>query len=46
MIVRDEEEYTSPIEKLYKMDNAYVVVTANSIYLVNTNIQVKQVNLS
>ena len=46
MIVRDEEEYTSPIEKLYKMDNTYVIVTANSIYLVNTNIQVKQVNLS
>tara|TARA_B100001094_G_scaffold293978_1_gene314249 strand:- start:3070 stop:3357 length:288 start_codon:yes stop_codon:yes gene_type:complete len=46
MIVRDEEEYTSPIEKLYKIDNAYVVVTANSIYIVSINIQVKQVNLN
>ena len=46
MIVRDEEEYTSPIEKLYKIENAYVILTANSIYLVHTNIQVKSVNLS
>ena len=46
MSVRDEEEYTSPIEKLYKIENAYVILTANSIYLVHTNIQVKSVNLS
>ena len=46
MIVRDEEEYTSPIEKLYKIVNAYVIITGNSIYLTHTSIGVKQVNLS
>lgn len=45
MIVKDEEEYTSPIEKIYKMDNSYIVMTANSIYIVSVNIQIKQVNL-
>ena len=44
--VRDDEEYTSPIEKLYKIENAYVILTANSIYLVHTGIQIKSVNLS
>lgn len=41
----DEEEYTSPIEKLYKIENTYIIITGNSIYLVSTNIQVKSVNL-
>ena len=45
MIVKDDEEYTSPIEKLYKIDNSYVIVTANSIYLTHTSIEIKQVNL-
>ena len=45
MIVKDEEEYTSPIEKIYKMDNSYIIMTANSIYIVSVEIQIKQVNL-
>jgi len=45
IIYVDEEEYTSPIEKLYKIDNAYIIMTGNSIYIVNTAIQIKSVNI-
>ena len=45
VIYVDDEEYTSPIEKLYKINNTYIILTVNSIYLVNTNIQIKNVNI-
>ena len=41
----DEEEYTSPIEKLYKVNNCYIIITSNSIYVVHTNIEIKNVSL-
>lgn len=38
LLVKSEDEYTSPIAKIYKVDTEYIIVTANSIYLVSSEI--------
>ena len=35
LLVKSEDEYTSPISKIYKVEDSYIIVTENSIYLVN-----------
>ncbi len=44
LLVKSEEEYTSPIVKIYKVSNEYIVVTENSIYLVDVNIPTKRIS--
>lgn len=44
ILVRSQEEYTSPIAKIYKVSNEYIVVTENSIYIVDVNIPTKRVS--
>jgi hypothetical protein len=39
MLVRSEEEYTSPISKILKVEEDFVVITENSIYIVSKNIK-------
>jgi hypothetical protein len=41
LLVKSEDEYTSPIAKIYKVSTEYIVVTENSIYLVDINIPTK-----
>jgi len=38
LLVKSEEEYTSPISKFYKVQADYIIVTENSIYLVSSDI--------
>ncbi len=38
LLVKSEDEYTSPIAKLYNCETEYIVVTENSIYLVASDI--------
>lgn len=38
LLVKSEEEYTSPISKFYKVNSEYIIVTENSIYLVSSDI--------
>ena len=38
LLVKSEEEYTSPISKIYKVETDYIIVTENSIYLVSSDI--------
>lgn len=38
LLVKSASEYTSTVEKLYKADNAYLILTENSIYLVSAGI--------
>ena len=33
LLVKNEEEYTSPIVKIFKIDEVYIICTENSIYL-------------
>jgi hypothetical protein len=39
MLVRSEDEYTSPIAKILKVDDDFIVITENSIYIVSKNIK-------
>ena len=44
LIVRSTDEYTSPVSKIYKISNEYVIMTENSIYLVDVNIPTKRIS--
>jgi hypothetical protein len=38
MLVKSEAEYTSPIAKLFNVENDFIVMTENSIYIVDSQI--------
>lgn len=44
LLVKSEDEYTSPIAKIYKVDGEYIIVTENSIYLVSADIETKRIS--
>lgn len=44
LLVRSTEEYTSPISKIFKVCEEYIVVTENSIYVVSTQIPTKRIS--
>lgn len=46
LLVKSAEEYTSPIAKLYKSENDYIIITENSIYLVSSEIPTKEIDSS
>jgi hypothetical protein len=41
LLVKNSEEYTSPISKIYKVAGCYIICTENSIYIVSADIQTK-----
>ena len=44
LLVKSEEEYTSPISKIYKVEGEYIIITENSIYVVSADIETKRVS--
>lgn len=44
LLVKSEDEYTSPIKKIFKVENEYIIMTENSIYVVDVNIQTKRIS--
>jgi hypothetical protein len=44
LLVKNEEEYTSPIAKIYKIETVYIICTENSIYLASTNIETRRIS--
>ena len=44
LLVKSEDEYTSPIEKIYKVETEYIIVTENSLYLVSAKIATKRIS--
>ena len=44
MLVRSEEEYTSPISKIFKVAEEYIIMTENSIYLVSSEIESSRIS--
>ena len=44
LLVKNAEEYTSPISKIYKIDNVYIICTENSIYITSSNIQKRRIS--
>lgn len=44
LLVKSEDEYTSPIAKFYKSATEYIIITENSIYLVSADIPTKRIS--
>ena len=44
LLVKSEDEYTSPIEKIYKVEGEYIIATENSLYIVSANIKSKRIS--
>jgi hypothetical protein len=44
LLVKSEEEYTSPISKIYKIETEYIIMTENSIYVVSVDIPSKRIS--
>lgn len=44
LLVKSTEEYTSPIQKIYKVGDDYIIMTENSIYLVSATIPTKKIS--
>ena len=44
LLVKSEDEYTSPVSKIYKVENEYIIITENSIYVVSAEIDTKRIS--
>ena len=44
LLVKNAEEYTSPISKIYKVNECYIICTENSIYLASTKIDKRRIS--
>lgn len=44
MLVKSNDEFTSLIGKIYKVSEDFIIITENSIYLVNGKIQKRRIN--
>tara|TARA_B100001778_G_scaffold306040_1_gene285066 strand:+ start:4522 stop:4815 length:294 start_codon:yes stop_codon:yes gene_type:complete len=44
LLVKNAEEYTSPIAKIFKVDNVFIICTENSIYLTSSNIEKRKIS--
>lgn len=43
LLVKNAEEYTSPISKIFKSDDVFIICTENSIYIVSSNIDKRRI---
>ena len=43
LLVKSEDEYTSPIIKIFKVASEFIIMTENSIYLVDAKIPTKKI---
>lgn len=44
LLVKSAEEYTSPIAKILQVQNEYIVLTENSIYIVSKDLPQKRIS--
>jgi len=44
LLVKSQDEYTSPISKIYKVENEFIICTENSLYIVSANIETKRIS--
>jgi hypothetical protein len=42
-LVKSTDEYTSTIQTVFKCENCYVIMTENSLYIVDASVPVKRV---
>lgn len=46
LLVKSNEEYTSLIQKIYKVGEDYLVLTENSIYIISGKVQKRRIQAS
>ena len=46
VLVKSKEEFTSLIQKLYKVGEDYIIMTENSIYVISGKLQKRKVDLA
>jgi hypothetical protein len=44
LLVKNAEEYTSPIVKIFKLDTVYIICTENSIYITSSDIEKRKIS--
>lgn len=44
LLVKNAEEYTSPIIKIFKLENVFIICTENSIYITSSNIDKRRIS--
>ena len=44
LLVKSEDEYTSPIAKIYKVESEYIIITENSIYVISSEVDTKRIS--
>ena len=44
LLVKSEDEYTSPIAKIYKVESEYIIITENSIYMISAEVDTKRIS--
>jgi hypothetical protein len=44
LLVKSEDEYTSPIAKIYKVETEYIIITENSIYIISCDVDTKRIS--
>ena len=44
LLVKSEDEYTSPISKIYKVGKEFIIITENSIYLVDNELPYRAIS--
>jgi hypothetical protein len=45
-LIKSKEEFTSLVQKIYKVEDEVLVLTENSIYIVSGKIQKRKINLA
>jgi hypothetical protein len=43
LLVKNSEEYTSPISKIYQIETTYIIITENSIYITSNTIDKRRI---
>jgi hypothetical protein len=43
MLIKSSEEYTSTIKKIFKVEDSYIILTENSLYIVHSDIKKRRV---
>lgn len=46
MLMKSNDEFTSLIVKIYKSNDEFIIITENSIYIVNCKIQERKINVT
>jgi len=45
MLIKSSEEFTSIVQKVYKVQDDYIIITENSLYIVSGKIQKRRIQV-